>query len=185
MRHHVEAPGPRIGQQCARVPVLSKPTTEADAAMLSPDAFRARLDAARAAARDWVLRHRANAEIENVEAETFWRIAAAPLATNACAFEIVVHPAQQTCDMSIGEETFEGIAVTPELIPELLEAISAGEVDSLVRQTAATGALHSIETAIGRGRVLWQDRRVLGAIARQVPDEACTVARRSFRPYHL
>lgn len=149
--------------------------------MRPDDAFRIELEATVRAAEAWCQRHRDVAAIALEPAPAYWRLGARPHAPSACPVEVVLH-ADQSWDLAIGPEIYEGLTDQPlsRLLP-LLEAVSAGRVVTRSVRSATTGLPLSVHTliAIGDGEA-WQRVRVLG----EAPAETRTVNQdRRYVPY--
>ncbi|HRD76556.1 MAG TPA: hypothetical protein PK264_11545 [Hyphomicrobiaceae bacterium] len=130
--------------------------------MLPTDAYRSKLHDTIAALRYWVPTLRHAADVEDVETETYWRIAVRPRVRAACPFELILH-SDQTYDLLIAGEAFERQPVESlASFQPLLEAISSGRAVTRIWRAPTTGSVKAVETIVTLADgTIWQRLRTL------------------------
>lgn len=149
------------------------------------DVFRQHFDTAVQTLEQWAGRQRDVAEVVVERAAGFWRVSLLPLSPTACAIELILHR-NQTYDIMIGGESYEGLAVASlDDFEPLLAAIVDGRVRTRYDHRGATNALAGVmtEVMIDGGKV-WQQARVVGSVATRAQTDPSVISReRHYAPY--
>ena len=96
--------------------------------MLSDDTYRTRLSAVIDDLERWAADAADIARIEAAGTPEAWRIAVAPLAANACPFELLLRR-DQRYDLAIASESYEDQAIESlDVFRPFIDAIAAGRV---------------------------------------------------------
>jgi hypothetical protein len=122
--------------------------------MISDDTYRAKLQQTIAAIKAWTGFVADVARVEEGEIPGAWRLALTPRSARACPIEIVLRD-DQRCDLRVGGETYEDLALTSEdrstsldLMLPLLEAVVEGNVLTRRISSAGTGLLCSVASIV-------------------------------------
>jgi hypothetical protein len=122
--------------------------------MISDDTYRASLQQTIAAIKAWTGFVADVARVEEGEIPGAWRLALTPHSARACPIEIVLR-SDQRCDLRIGGETYEDLALTSQdrstsldMMLPLLEAVADGNVLTRYISSAGTGLLCSVASIV-------------------------------------
>lgn len=122
--------------------------------MISDDTYRAKLQQTIAAIKAWTGFVADVARVEEGDIPGAWRLALTPRAGRACPIEILLRN-DQKCDVRIGGETYEDLALTSQdrstsldMMLPLLEAVVDGNVLTRHISSAGTGLLCSVVSIV-------------------------------------
>lgn len=117
--------------------------------MLPQDQFNRRFDDLVASLSAWSDALRDTAELMTEVTQTYWRLRLDPQAAGACPVEIILHR-NQTYDMMIGQESYEGLPLDAiETVQQVVAAIARGEVMTRITRSAATDQPIGVSTVVG------------------------------------
>jgi hypothetical protein len=151
--------------------------------MLPDDTYRTTYQSTIRTLELWLVTQQAVADVEIARDHGTWRARVTPHASNACPFELALR-SDQHYDLSVGSEIYEDQPIESlALFPDLLAAITRGDVINRRLESVATGSLQAIETIVmpGEGRT-WSGRRTIQATF-PVPDADLVVHDRHYVAY--